>query len=514
VIQIDSNEPSKSTLIKGTLAGFMSNFGSAAITFLSAPLLIHFLGVDGFGQWSACLLCTFSLGILGLMDLGISDFVQRIVAASANHLDQLEVQQKIRMARTSIFQLILPLALISSIALTSTSIGPNLVRSTFEAKVTAALFFLIEPILESQNQISKSILDGSFRHSLSRTIDLSSRILQSIGLVLLAGTGQKIHLLLVAVLVTSLVRFAIYRSIISPAKFSYAELRIGNLGIPALLTASRGFAALRLLSTLYYQIDKLAIIVLLGTSVLADYEAVYRVQSIALLVLASCSTVVFATSANSNSSGNLERLYKIFDIGTRMTIALILSICLTTIAFSPRLLRFIFGSDFERLWPCVLVALISPILSSVNYIGIQIQVATGREGKLVRLQTIAMFVNTGFTLILTAKFGLIGVTLGTLLGTLATWIPFQLSNRELFQSGLIPSLKNTTIFRKSAIALPLILTLSTVIKSVPFFSGTVLTSFVGYFIALLGSVLLSVFTFLSHQERVSIKMMLHGARQF
>jgi O-antigen/teichoic acid export membrane protein len=156
---------------------------------------------------------------------------------------------------------------------------------------------------------------------------------------------------------------------------------------------------------------------LLDISAVGDFSIAMRINNIFQIFISAFTTAWFpyAMSIIRNEDRNeiYRKAFNYYLIGFGF-------LCFLVILFSKELL-FIFAPTYLNVEIVIYPLLISTWVGGVSYFfGLGIQVAK-KTIYLVYSSFISFIVNVGFSYILTIKFGLIGVILGTLIATLV-WV--------------------------------------------------------------------------------------------
>jgi O-antigen/teichoic acid export membrane protein len=164
-------------------------------------------------------------------------------------------------------------------------------------------------------------------------------------------------------------------------------------------------------------IDRIIINSLLDISAVGDFSIAMRINNIFQIFISAFTTAWFpyAMSIIRNEDRNeiYRKAFNYYLIGFGF-------LCFLVILFSKELL-FIFAPTYLNVEIVIYPLLISTWVGGVSYFfGLGIQVAK-KTIYLVYSSFISFIVNVGFSYILTIKFGLIGVILGTLIATLV-WV--------------------------------------------------------------------------------------------
>jgi O-antigen/teichoic acid export membrane protein len=408
-------------VVRNTFANGIGSVVGILIGLALTPFLIHRLGLAAYGVWALALTLTFTGGYASLSELGIEGATVRYVAEALADGDMAAVNRTVSTSLAVFCGIAIVLApavaavahLLSGIF----NISPHLrdAASVCFAVVGAQL------ALELPARAFVAVLEGSQLFIYYQAVELGRAVLQG-GLyvsVLLAGWGIKglaFALALssaVALVAYWLLAHRVVRELsISPRRAHRSELR-------RLVRFGGGVFTLRLISTVYSQMDRAIVGVALGPRSVGLYEIANKINlSAATIASVSVSAVVPAAASLRREAALIRDMY-------------VRGSCYATAASLPfAVAAFIFARPLLLSWigpravPAIgaarlFVAYVA--LQSVQNVGSTMLYGLGR----IRLPLIvtgsATLLNLGLSIVLVKPLGFSGVIVGTLIANGLAW---------------------------------------------------------------------------------------------
>ena len=423
------NRPSIVTarrLARNTFASGLASAWSALVTLAMTPFLLHHLGVDSYGLWVLALGLTFSSGFLALADLGLAEASVKFVA-EADSTDATDRINEIASTTVLVFSVIGAV-----LALTVWLLAPVLVsafdiptRLTGAARVLFGLMGL-EILLELPSAALRSVIEGMQRYGWLRLIDVVSRLVWAVMVVVVVTDGRGVVALGVITLLAAAVR-------------SVASLIVAHRVVPGLLVRPRFVSAatlrqimslgglvsgLRLLTIIYAQMDRIIIATILTVASIASYEVAFRMQSIATLVLVTASSAVVPAAAYNAMRADHHRQRALYLRGTKCAVTLTVPVCIAGLLYAHPLMVGWVGTAFAPDTAAARLFLVFPLVACVNQVGIAMMIGLGRVRRVLLYQAIGVGVNLVLSISLASRLGIKGVVVGTLVGGVVMWVPY------------------------------------------------------------------------------------------
>ncbi len=430
----------------------ISSVINAVITVALTPILISKLGSENYGLWSLLLSASYTYGYLAIGDLGLGDFMLRSVPATKDEAPD-NGQNLASVTSNSLAAGVLggltAVAIASAIILLISQWGvPNSFdRSTLFLCIS---FILCEALFEIVCSIFRGFIEGQGRFKIARSIDTTGRIIWGVSASLILFNGGGVVQLAIATATISLCRLSVYsfcsRLVAQPMIFS-ASL-VSRTGIFTVIKGGLHLNGLKALYAIYSQMDRSIIAIFLTVTAITTYDISFRFFSVTVLLLATASSAIIPVISKQHSLGDFEANRTVLLRGTSITVAIIIPICVGMILYTPSIIEVWIGPGHLDAVTPARIFLLFPMLSSANQIGIAMLTAVGLTQKVLKYQSISVFVNLCLSITLVQFFGLKGVVLGTLISNGVLWFPyskliiktFNTSAQEWIKVILVPAL--------------------------------------------------------------------------
>ena len=288
------------------------------------------------------------------------------------------------------------------------------------------VLILCEAFFEIVCSVIRGFIEGQGRFKVARSIDTTGRILWGISAItILLNSGGLVELATATALI-SLSRLSAYfyssRRIAQPLTIS---MRVVNrAGVFAMMKGGIQFNGLKVLSSIYSQMDRSIIAIFLTVTAITTYDISFRFFSVTVLLLATASSAVIPLIASQHSRGNFEANREVLLKGTSITVAIMIPICTGLFLYAPSIIEVWIGPGYSTAVAPARIFLLFPMLSSANQIGIAMLTAVGLSKKVLKYQLVSVVINLVLSVTFVQFFGLKGVVLGTLISNSILWIPY------------------------------------------------------------------------------------------
>jgi O-antigen/teichoic acid export membrane protein len=408
------------------LGGFVGGLGltviNIVVAFVQFRLLFSFLSQEQAGAW----LLFLSIGsYVVLFDLGIGPTLGREISFS---IGDNTISEEQRIARVStlirtctglaagLALLVLLLGLTAGWAYLRTTIPPSLVPSAHVA-------WIIYVFSAAVNLVGQGWFAGIYGLGEVFTEKLLRSIGQFVGLVLLAAAlWLRLGLagMAGASVVQSMITILLAKRTLRLGKhdlFVHGGFDIAI--IRRMVGPSLKYAGTLLGGILILQTDNLVIASRLGTSLIPNYQAVAKLVTtlMGLSTMLIVSTTPFLSQAHAQE--NTAEIKRLLHRNLKFSLSIIVVLGSVLACFADRIVSLWLGPGhfvgFSVVWVLLLMVLLETHHASMA-------TATMATGRIVFLAPafIAGVLNIGFSVYLSAKYGLIGVAMGTLCAQLVT----------------------------------------------------------------------------------------------
>ncbi len=408
-------------LVRNTLANGVGSVTGILVGLLLTPFLIHRLGLEAYGVWTLALTITFAGGYASLSELGIEGATVRYVAEASDDRDLPALNRAVCTSLAvfcAIALLLAPIAVALAHPLVSLfDVPPHLrmAATTCFALVGAQLAF------ELPARAFVAVLEGTQHFIVYQSVELGRALLQAALYVIVVLRGWGIAGLGGALAVSSLAALLAYwilahRAVTglraSPFGASRAELaRIVRFG--------GGVFSLRLVSTVYNQMDKAIVGIALGPRPVGLYEIANKINlGAATISSVSVSAVVPAAASMRREAALLRDM---FVRGSCYATAASLPFAVAAFIFAKPLLLSWIGPSARPAVGAVRLFACYETMQMVNNVGSTMIFGVGRIRLPLIVNTVATLLNLVLSIALVHPLGFSGVIVGTLLANGLAW---------------------------------------------------------------------------------------------
>ena len=408
-------------LVRNTLANGLGSVAGILVGLVLTPFLIHRLGLEAFGVWALALTLTFAGGYASLSDMGIEGATVRYVAESSADDDLATLNSAVCTSLAVFCAIGLVLALIA-VALAHPLVLLFDVPRHLRTDATAC-FVLVGAQLafELPARAFVAVLEGTQQFIAYQGVELGRTLLQAALYVIVVLRGWGIAGLGGALAVSSLVSLIAYWILVhrAVAGLHANPLRASRTELARLVRFGGGVFALRLVSTIYNQMDKLIVGIALGPRPVGLYEIANRVNlGAATISSASVSALVPAAASLRREAALLRDM---FVRGSCYATAVSLPFAVAVLIFAKPLLSSWIGPSALPALGAVRLFATYEILQMVNNVGSTMLYGLGRIRLPLIVNTIATLANLGLSIALVHPLGFSGVIVGTLVANGLAW---------------------------------------------------------------------------------------------
>lgn len=411
-------EGSAALIVRNTLVSGVGSLSVLAPLILT-PLLIDRLGVEGYAVWIFATTLTLSAGYLSLADLGAQQAAVRFIADARSAGDLARANDFF----STSFVLFLGIALVVAPVLAYAS--PAIVdlfgihEGIAEHATLAFQIVAVSLLFDLPSLAYRSMLEGAQHYVAVRTVDLLRVLLVSAGTVaaVLLGYGLvALALVSLATAALALLASAVAVKLVVPGS-ALARRHVGRSHFRKLMTFGGALFSLRIVSVIYRQMDRVIIALVLGVTLVTQYEIANKIQSAVGLVLAISSAALLPAAAFIRT--DTARLRELYLRGTCYTVALTAPVTLAAMLFAQPLVTGWVGPEWESAVGITRLFLVWMLLSALSTVGWSILVALGHLKQIVLLNVAWVALNFGLSVWLVHPLGVAGVIWGTVISAAA-----------------------------------------------------------------------------------------------
>jgi O-antigen/teichoic acid export membrane protein len=412
---------SAAKLVRNTVANGVGSIIGILVGLVLAPFMIDRLGLTAYGVWALALTLTFSGGYASLADLGMEGATVRYVAEATADEDLDAVNRTVSttlLLFCAIACVLTPVAVVLAHPFVSLFGIPHHLRSA-----AAICFALVggQLAFELPARAFVAVLEGTQEIVVYQAVELARTLLQAALYVLVLLEGWGIGALGGALTVSSMCILVTYwllahRAVpglrANPLHARRAELR-------RLVRFGGGVFTMRLVSTVYRQMDKVIVGIALGPSSVALYEIASKVNlAAATMASVSVSAVVPAAAF---ARRNAAVLRDMFLRGSCYAAGASLPFAVASFVFAKPLLVSWIGPQAAPAVEGARLFLAYEALQAVQNVASTMLFGIGRIRVPLTVVVIATLANLALSIVLVHPLGFEGVIAGTLIAYGLAW---------------------------------------------------------------------------------------------
>jgi O-antigen/teichoic acid export membrane protein len=364
------------TVGKATLFGIIGNVVQIATRFVTVPIVIHYLGLGGYGIWNIIM----TVGAyMRFGSAGIKSAYQKYVAEATGNGEYQEANHLLSTGALVMLLIscigLIPVAVFSRYLAAISGVPAEFLRSTASSISMLALFM----VFANWGAVYESIVMGGHRIDLIRKIGSLTTIAEAVAIVIALKCGFGLFVMTAIMTVSELcfiVTCIVYAKRVVPeiqVRFDFVTRRV----LGELIRFGGSYQLVNILEILYLAIIPIAVLKSFGDSAAGIYALVTRVVTSALMIqeafllpILSGGTMVFASGSQPQIRNLLAKSFK-------TVLLLSMPILAFTAVFGTLMISAWTGqsaSDFPV--ACVLVAL-SSLFSALSGLQLVLYRASG-----------------------------------------------------------------------------------------------------------------------------------------
>lgn len=409
-----SANASSQSVVRNTLAGFLS-FGVNALTgFVVTPFLLWHLGASGFGLWALLLSVT---GYVALVELGIGTATSREVAAAEAAPGGPHTVDEV-LASSRLLYLIVS-ALGVAVMVPVVLFLPILINlpdeSVYDARLALSILGASQAVSFYFTAYTAALIGRGKFHLFaipSLVISLGTAALQ-VGVVAITGSVPALAVVtLVAAIVSSAVNRLMY---VKVADGGVARLRGATRpAVRQLIRVGRYNAAMSLFGGIAYNSDLVVVGIFLPTQSVAAYAVASRVVLLVRVLSTRATDILVPTFAHTSTRDDHARSFKLFSESVLVSMTLALPACSALVFFGPGLLELWLGTPPPNSGAVAGVLAVALLVQLPAHSVFTFFSGTGQLRAMAWLGAVQAVVNLTLSVALAAAIGVIGPAVGTL----------------------------------------------------------------------------------------------------
>ncbi len=408
-------------LVRNTLANGVGSVIGILVGLGLTPFLIDRLGLESYGVWALALTLTFAGGYASLSELGIEGATVRYAAEAIADRDVRALNDTVCTSMAVFCAIALVLAP-AMIALAHPLVGLFGVSGHLrDAAMGCFELVAAQLALELPARAFVAVLQGAQQFIAYQSVELGRALLQAALYVLVLLQGWGLVGLAGALAASSLAALTAYWTLAhrAVAGLHVSPFAASRTQLTRLVRFGGGVFTLRLVSTVYNQMDKVIVGAVLGPRPVGLYEIANKVNlSAATIGSASVSAVVPAAASLRREKALLRDM---FVRGSCYATAASLPFAVAAFIFAGPLLLSWIGRDAAPAVGAARLFVAYEALQVLNNVGSTMLYGLGRIRFPLIVNAAATLLNLALSIALVHPLGFSGVIVGTLLANGLAW---------------------------------------------------------------------------------------------
>jgi len=410
----DSGPVSEATTVGRNLSTrYLAIAAEMAVGLLLLPFNLSHLGTSAYGLW---VLTTSVTMYFSVLDLGYSGAAVKFVAQYRAKRDVRALNETLS-TTFYVFAAFGVLTYLVAIVI-AVFIGRVLHLSPDQVHI-ARLVLLITTVfvaLGTACTVFGAVINGFQRYDINNVTGTASTIVIAVVNVLVLWAGYGLVELVIATTVVRVLTFGIYRA---NAYRVFPEMRLRfdlfrRDRLKELTSFSIFMALIDWSNKLNYSIDAIVIGIVMGTGPVAVWSVGQRLAEAAQRLTNQLNEVIFPNIVDHSSSERLDRLQRLFLVGTRLTLATVVPISAVLLLMAGPLVRAWVGPDFGGSVIVVQLLALVVVVRVGNATSATLLKGADRHRLVAGVNVVTAIVNVSLSVVLAKSMGLAGVAIGTL----------------------------------------------------------------------------------------------------
>ncbi len=424
-------------LFTSTVINVINLIVNIGVNFALLPIFIRALGDEAYGLW--VFVASFSVvrGFLQIFDLGIQSAVVKYVAeynAQGNTRGISEVFSAAFLAFGAIGLFVTGVLLL---VIFSPAIGifgiPSHLYST--ARGLFAIF-AVQTLIDFTGLPITGLIEGMQRFDITRGYNIVRLIVFSLTSLALLSAGVGVFALAYAALISEGVRVtasAFWAKRLAPGL--RIRFPVGGETLRSMINLSSKVFVFVIVNTVYEQMDRLIIAILLTTTLLTDYDISFRIHTLVFAMTTLISPFMVSAASHLHAHSDRVELRRLLKRVTLYTGFFTVPVALIVIVLAEPLTRLWIGADYMHTVPATRLFVSYLLFTFLLRAGQNMLIGVNRLEMVLPVFMLAVLVNLVISIVAASAFGVIGVVLGTVIGNLAISLPYLRAFKQQF--GLI-----------------------------------------------------------------------------
>jgi O-antigen/teichoic acid export membrane protein len=410
-----------SSVARNAFAGYLAWIANLGMGLVVTPILLHHLGVEGFGVWT---LSVTIAGYVGMVELGLGVATVRRIAAALAVGDTLGASVVAASARALYALLgLLGMALLAGLVMVPSLIGGNGRAHAGQIRL-AVLILGLGYLLSLATSIYPTIAVAAGRTDVGIAVGVTSRVVMGVAQIVVVLTTANVVALAVVtaaggVFGTLAIRH-VTRRLLREIEVRLALARRAT-AIQLLASGWRN-AAIVLAAAVALQSDVIVVGAIIGTAAVTTYGIAVRAATVAIDLATRPSDVLVPTFAHAEALDDRKRITNALAESILLARAILVGSLIVFVAFGHSLLKLWVGKVPGNASTVLMILVLGAVVSAPGHSCFLLLSGIGRLNYLLAGSSLAAVGNLGLSILLTWRLGVIGPALGSL----AAWAVWDL----------------------------------------------------------------------------------------
>lgn len=403
---------------------------NALVTLVVTPILLHRLGIAAFGVWSLAVSLT---SYLELFEFGFGAATTKTVAEDAGRRPNRVVQT----LNTSLVVLTGLGALAALTAVVLAAGSPSWFSFPHDLRTQGAVAIGVMGLALAASVPGDAFggaLAGHQRYDLlsgSNAVQMAVTAVASVAIVLAGGGIVPLALATATIGLTMHgVRYWLLRRVLPSLRLSLRFVQRERLR--PLTSLSWWFLVSQVMGTVIARIDLVVVGATLGVREVAIFAIGAKLAQFVARGFRELANVLMPHAASLAGAGRSDRLPAVVADGTRVALVAAVPTSIVLAVLAPDAIRVWVGQSYREATAVLAILVVAIGLRALFEPTYGVLAATGQVRRLSAAYTAEGAVNLAASLALVRPFGVTGVALGTLIGTVAVPVPFSLVAQRSF----------------------------------------------------------------------------------
>jgi O-antigen/teichoic acid export membrane protein len=407
--------PSESTTVgKNLSTRYLAIGAEMAVGLLVLPFNLSHLGKSAYGLWALTTSITMYFSVL---DLGYSGAVVKFVAQYRAKQDTRALNETL----STTFYLFAAFGVVTYlVAIVLAVFLDRILHLAPDQAHTARLVLLITSVsvaLGTACAVFGAVINGFQRYDLNNIAGTASTVVIAVVNVLVLWAGYGLVELVAATTAIRVLTYWVYRA---NAYRVFPALRVRldlfrRRRLRELTSFSVFMALIDWANKLNYSIDALVIGIMLGTGAVAVWSVGQRLAEATQRLTNQLNDILFPNIVDHNASERVDRLQRLFLVGTRLSLATVVPIAAVLMMMAGPLVHAWVGPGFDGSVIVVQLLALIVVVRVGNATASTLLKGTDRHRLVAAVNVVTAIVNVSLSVALVKPLGLAGVAIGTLI---------------------------------------------------------------------------------------------------